>query len=139
LFDRVIALDAKAKIMSKSQVIIEYKELDLLRCQATAFAESKCRIVRTEQVAFSPELNAARLKIKVWLLLVSKAIGRKVSSRLISRSLKKSNIALEARSFSEDALQEHLKTAYQEYYKIKGSASKLRQTALENLAEAIAA
>jgi hypothetical protein len=95
--------------------------------------------LRTGQVAFSPELNAARLKIKVWLLLVSKAKGRKVSSRLISRFLKKSNIALEARSFSEDVLQEHLKNSYQEYYKIKGSASELRQTALENLAEAIAA
>jgi hypothetical protein len=44
LFDRVIALDAKAKTMSKSQVISEYEELDQLRCQVTAFAESKCRV-----------------------------------------------------------------------------------------------
>lgn len=124
--------------MPKIQVIQEYEELDRLRCLATAFAESKCRKLRTGQVAFSPELNAVRLKIKVWLLLVSKAKGRKVSSWLISRSIRKANMNQEVKLFSEETLQEQLKLAYQDYYKVKGTANELRQTALENLAAAIA-
>jgi HD superfamily phosphohydrolase len=124
--------------MPKIQVIQEYEELDRLRCLATAFAESKCRKLHTGQVAFSPELNAARLKIKVWLLLVSKAKGRKVSSRLISRSIKKANMNQEVKLFYEETLQEQLKLAYQDYYKVKGTANELRQTALENLTATIA-
>jgi hypothetical protein len=72
-------------------------------------------------------------------LLVSKGKGRKVSSHLISCSLKKANIPSEAKLLSEDALQEQLKLAYKDYYKVKGSANELRHTALENLAKAIAA
>jgi (p)ppGpp synthase/HD superfamily hydrolase len=75
----------------------------------------------------------------VWSLLVSKAKGRKVSSRFIARSLKKVNLLAEVRGYDEATLQERLKSAYQEYYKIKSNAKELRQTALENLAEAIAA
>jgi len=56
-------------MLSKSQVMEEYEELDLLRCQATAFAESKCRKLRTGQVAFSPELAVVRQQIQAWQLL----------------------------------------------------------------------
>jgi hypothetical protein len=40
--------------------------------------------------------------------------------------------------FSEETLQEQLKLAYQDYYKVKGTANELRQTALENLTATIA-
>lgn len=50
----------------------EYEEFDLLRCQATAFAESKCRKLRTGQVAFSPELAVVRQQIQAWQLLAKK-------------------------------------------------------------------
>jgi len=57
---------------------------------------------------------------------------------MLSRALKKVNLAPEVRGYEENLLQENLKFAYQEYYKIKGNSKELRQTALENLAEAIA-
>jgi hypothetical protein len=132
-------LDAMTKQMTKSQVIEAYEELDAIRCQATAFAESKCRKPRTGQVAFSPELSEARSVIKAWSLLVSKAKGRKISSRMIARTLKQLNIPAEVRAYDDSTLQERLKSAYQEYYKIKGNAKELRHTALENLVEAITA
>jgi len=115
LFDRVQHLYANAKTMSKAEVIAAYEDRDLIRCQATAFAESKCRKLRTGQVAFSPELNEARMKIKAWLLLVSKAKGRKTSCRMISRALKFATIPTEACGYDEPILQEKLKAAYQEY------------------------
>lgn len=119
LFERVNQLDLQAKFLPKPQVIAKYEELDELRCQAAAFAEAKCRKLWMGQVAFSPELNEARLLIKVWSLLVNKAKGRKVSSRMLSRALKKVNLAPEVRGYEENLLQENLKFGYQEYYKIK--------------------
>jgi hypothetical protein len=138
LFKRVNTLDANLNHMSKFQIVSEYEELDNIRCQTTALAEAKCRKLRTGQVAFSPELNAARLLIKAWSLLVNKTKGRKVSSRLVSRTLKQAGISPEARGFKDEILQEKLKEAYKHYYHLKGNAKELRQTALENLAEAIA-
>jgi len=122
LFQKVKDLDSNAKHMTKSQVIEVYEELDVIRCQATAFAEAKCRKLRTGQVAFSLELSEARSIIKVWSLLVSKAKGRKVSSRFIAQSLEKVNLLAEVRGYDEATLQERLKSAYQEYYKIKSNA-----------------
>jgi hypothetical protein len=43
LFDQVNQLDEKEKYLSKTQVMEEYEQLDLICCQATTFAESKCR------------------------------------------------------------------------------------------------
>lgn len=115
LFERVNQLDLHAKTLPRSQVIAEYEELDLLQCQATAFAEAKCRKLRTGQVAFSPEINEARSLIRAWSLLVNKSKGRKVSSRMLSRVLKRVNLPLEVRGYDEPLLKEKLKSAYQDY------------------------
>jgi ABC-type branched-subunit amino acid transport system substrate-binding protein len=88
-------------------------------------------------VAFSPELNDSRTKIKAWLLLIARAKNKRVSSRLISRTLKNANISAEFRGLPGD-LQEHLKEEYKNYYRIKGEASQLRMNALETLAKALA-
>jgi hypothetical protein len=61
----------------------EYEVLDKIRCQAAEFAQSKCRKLRMGQVAFSPELNQCRHIIHAWSLLLQKAKGGKVSSRLL--------------------------------------------------------
>jgi len=71
-------------------------------------------------------------------LLAKKKKGQKTSSRLLSRSLKKAQLPSSARHLSAEDIQEQLKVAYQEYYKVKSSAQDLRKTALETLAEAIA-
>lgn len=89
-------------------------------------------------MAFSPELNESRLRIRAWLLLVSRAKKNKVSSRLIKRSLKKANIPIEMRGLQLEALKDKLKEEYKQYYQIKGEASQLRMTALEVLATALA-
>ncbi len=72
LFQRAQDLEKKALLMSKSKAISEYEELNTLRCEATVFAEKHYRKLRTGQVAFSPELNESRLKIKAWLLLIAR-------------------------------------------------------------------
>ena len=124
--------------MAKSDLIQEYEVLDAIRCDAAIYSERRCRKLRTGQVAFSPELNASRMRIKAWLLLITKAKKNKISSRLIKRTPRKANIAMEIRGLSEEHLQNHLKEEYKEYYKIKGKAMQLRAIALEQLAETLA-
>jgi hypothetical protein len=137
LFNQVQELEQNGPFMSKYELIQRYEKLHLLQCEATAFAERHCCKLRTGQVAFSHELNASRLKIKAWLLLLSRAQKKKVSSRLLPRTLKKANMSLDLKSLQETTIQEELKEDYQNYYRIKGNARQLRATALENLAEAL--
>jgi hypothetical protein len=89
LFKKVNKLRNTVHSKSRSQVQQEYEELDIIRCQTARFAESKCRKLRKGQVAFSPEMSAARLLVKAWPLILRRIQGQKVSSRLISRTLQK--------------------------------------------------
>ena len=97
----------------------------------------KCRKLRKGNVTYSPILNATRLVVKAWNLILNKLKGKKVSSRLIARSLKKANLPIEVRGFSIEQVQEKLKQAYQDYYCNKNQAASLRNTSLDLLAEAI--
>jgi hypothetical protein len=83
LFIQMQELEHNGPFMSRYELIQRYEELGLLRCEATAFAELHCRKLHTGQVAFSPELNAFRRRIKAWLLLLSRAQKKKGSSRLL--------------------------------------------------------
>jgi hypothetical protein len=138
LFTRVQALESKAHLISKYAIVKEYKALDKLRREATEFAGRHCRTLRTGQVAFLPELNYSRFKIKAWLLLIAKTKNQKVTSRLLSRTLKKAQIPPNARSLALVEMQKQLKVEYKAYYKIKGEAKELRATALDNLVDALA-
>jgi hypothetical protein len=80
----------------------------------------------------------SRLKIQACLLLIARTKERKVSLRLLKRSIKKANLPLEARSLPEEDLGDRLKEEYKTYYQIKGEAVELRMTALDNLATALA-
>jgi hypothetical protein len=75
--------------------------------------------------------------VKAWNLILNKLKGKRVSSRLIARSLKKANLPSEVRGFSIEQVQKKLKQAYQEYYSNKHQAASLRNTSLDLLAEAI--
>jgi hypothetical protein len=139
LFKRVQDFEKQAQHMSRSEIIKEYEVLDFLRCEITANAERRCRKLRTGQVAFSPELNACWLKIKAWTLLISCAKRNKISSRLLKRTLKKACLPTEMRGLPLTVLEEKLKEEHKIYHQIKGEAKQLRMTALESLAEALAA
>jgi len=71
-------------------------------------------------------------------LLLKKKQGRKVSSRLIARSLKKTDLSSEVYSLSLTELQSQLKESFNKYYEVNKEHVKRRQTHLENLAQAIA-
>jgi hypothetical protein len=138
LFSRVKEFDQNYKHLSLEEVQHEYEVIDQIRCKVTATAELKCGKFRKGNVAFFPTLNAARLLIKPWSLLLQKAKGGKVSPRLIAWTLKKVQLPSSVRGYSIAEVNEKLKLAYKEYYVVQADAAELRQTALENLVEAMA-
>jgi hypothetical protein len=77
--------------------------------------------------------------IKAWYLLLKKAKGARTSSRLLNRSLRKASISPAARGLSIKKIEDKLKIEFQTYYKFKGSDKALRDTAMEQRAEAWAA
>jgi hypothetical protein len=87
LLYRVETLAAKVTYPFPPLLQQEYEELDALRCQFTEEAERKCHKLCKGQVAFSPDLQSASRVIKVFTLPLRKKQCRKVSSRLIARSL----------------------------------------------------
>jgi len=89
LLPKVLNLQSKATYPLSQSLQQEYEALDNLRCQITEHAEQKCRKLRKGQVAFSPELQQASSLIKAYNLCLKRSQGRKVSSRLMSRTLKK--------------------------------------------------
>ena len=70
----------------------EYETLDALQCLCAQKAELKCRKLNTGQVAYSPKINSAWHKIATWCLILKRVKNEKVSSRLLSQSIKKAGI-----------------------------------------------
>ncbi len=63
----------------------EYNSIDNLIIQGISYAE-------TAENFIWPAIQQARRSIDAWILLKKKALGLKVSSRLIQRSMKKTTI-----------------------------------------------
>jgi hypothetical protein len=138
MLQRVIDLEKDAQYPHSPAVSARYEELDTLRCRCVAEAERKCRKLKVGQVAFSPELQQARRVITVWRLLVKRRQGKRISSRLLDRSLAKTSMPPSSKTLPEEALSTALTAAYKAYYVLIRSHVDLRQTALDNLAEAVA-
>jgi hypothetical protein len=62
----------------------------------------------------------------------------KVSSRKLSRCIKKAEVPIGAKKERLLAIQDELKAATSEYYKIKKRSAQLRESHLESLASAMA-
>ena len=77
-----------------------------------AEAERKCRKLKVGQVAFSPELQQARREITIWRLLVKRRQGKRISSRLLDRSLAKTSMRPSSKTLPEEALSTALTAAH---------------------------
>jgi hypothetical protein len=92
LQDKVIALYSSLSYPLSASLQEEYESLDALHCEITRAAEKKCRKLWKGQVAFSPKIRSAHKRLKALTLLQKRAKGKKVSSRLLSRSVKEANL-----------------------------------------------
>ena len=101
-------------------------------------ADKKCRKLRMGQVAWSPELAAAMLQVKIWKLICRRHTGAKVNDRYLNRQLKQANLSPGVLSVSFPEAKFHLHQAFRAYLQLKKTASSQRTAWLEELATAIA-
>jgi hypothetical protein len=113
-----------------------FNMLNSIRHSCVEQAEKSCRKLKMGQVAFSPTVQAARINIYAWTLLLRRSSGHKVSSRLITRVLKKAKVPTTSRGHSEQDCRAKLKEAHRSYYSLRKSAPGLRATYLDSVAEA---
>jgi hypothetical protein len=104
-------LEANSTHPLSTEAITEYEEIDKLRCTAVNIAVRKCRKLRMGQVDFSPTIQLLMRKINAWQLLYKRAKGKKVSSRLLSRSLRKAKVDTSNKIMGKEYLQEQLHSA----------------------------
>jgi hypothetical protein len=114
---------------------LEYNNLNAIRHSCVKQAEKKCRKLRMGQDEFSPAIQSARTEIYAWSLLLRKAEGKKISSRLLALVLKKAKLPTSARGLTPQTCREYLK-ASQSYFSLRRSAPALRAQHLESLASA---
>lgn len=134
---KVQALSSKAVYPLPQNLQQEYESLDCIRCTITQ--RKTCRKLRKGQVSFSPKLQKASLLLKAYTLLKKKSLGRKVSSRLLARSLKKAGLSSLVHALTGPELDTSIRDAYQTYYSIKKHHVQFWQTHLDSLAEALEA
>jgi hypothetical protein len=115
--------------------IQEYETIDKLCRQHIKMAEKRCRKFRRGNVPYSTTLQEARNKIEAWSLLLRLKKGLRISSRKLTRTMKKAGIPASRKNDIQLLIQDELSIAYKTYYQLKKSAA---QTHLENLASIFA-
>jgi hypothetical protein len=118
--------------------IKEYETIDSIRRKHVNSAEKKCRKLRKGNIPYSPVIQQARNKIEGWSLLLKSKKGLKVSSRKLSRTLKKAGIPTMAKADNIVCIKDELDLATKQYYTLKKRSKELRETHLESLASALA-
>ena len=113
-----------------------YEQLDTERIGGMLEAERRCRKLPMGKVPWSPDLTIARLRIRYWKLLRTRKAGRKVSSRLLSRTRAKAGLA--PGSHSPEDINKALKEAQQAYWTLKKQGHRRRDRWLQQIAEALA-
>jgi hypothetical protein len=101
--------------------INEYEKIDNIRRNHLRAAENRCRKLRKGNVEYSDVLQDARNKVEGWSLLLRYNKGLKVSSRKLTRTLKKAGIPLFSKTNSQLSIVDELKAATKSYYESKKS------------------
>ena len=114
--------------------IEEFEELDLIKNNAMDIAEKGCRKLKMGEIKWCPKIQMARDKIRYFTLSRRKLLGRKVSSSLLQRLSKKTSCV--AMHLDIYQLGEQIDRSYKQYKVLKKQHDKLRESFLDELAEA---
>ena len=117
----------------------ELEALDALRREGVLQADRKCRKLPMGAIPWSPAVQSTREQVEIWGLILKKKLGRHVSSSLLQRGMLKHHIPDRIRDITIEQAIAGKRRALKEYRDMKKSSQALRQTHLEELAEAKAA
>ena len=112
-----------------------YETIDRIREEAMHTAEKRCRTLKMGNVEWSPTLQRSRDIITYYLLTLRKLKGKRVSSRLLIRLSKKIHINYTSKNIPH--LKEKIQKAFQTYKEHKKNHQILRESFLEDLAQAL--
>ena len=65
------------------QAAHEYEKLDKIRIEGMKYAEKRCRRLKMGGIPWTPELTDIRVGIEVWMLVLQRNRGCKVSDKTI--------------------------------------------------------
>ena len=139
LSQRIFNLENKVTCPITETHRLEAEAIASLREQGIQYADKRCRCLFQGLVPFSPEVNNLMLQVRFWKLALDKKLGRKISSRLLVRTMRKAKIStplFELMARSKDSIERDLKESYQQYKLAKKSAYNTRRKWLHDLAEA---
>jgi hypothetical protein len=139
LLERAYSVQCKCTYPLQPHLQVEMKSIDSLRHQGMLLADRKCRKLPTGAIAWSPTVQKARDLVEIWGLLLKKKAGRRISSRLLSRGMARHHLMFRVQDITLTQIVDKKKEALKEYRLLKKSSLALRQTHLEELAEARAA
>lgn len=112
----------------------ELNHLDVIRSNASATAEARCRRIKKGNVPWSPALQAAINKIRYYRACIRRyRYNTNVNSRTLVKLHKKQTGPL---ATNLEAPEANLRAAMSEYKTAKPNAAKLRYTHLADLAQA---
>jgi hypothetical protein len=119
LLQRIIHLEISIQGELSQEQIKEYETIDNIRRRHLHMSEKKCRKIRKGNVPYSDTLQMSRNKIEGWSLLLKFKKGLKISSRKLSRTLKKADIPNTYKRATIIEVQDERKCATKDYYKKK--------------------
>jgi hypothetical protein len=117
----------------------EWEAIDVLRRKGVLLADRKCRKLNMGAVPWSPDVQWAREQVEIWGLILKKKLGRHISSSLLQQGMLKHHISDCIRDISIQQAILSKQAALKEYRQLRKSSWSLRQSHLEDLAEAKAA
>jgi len=136
LLERAYQVQRECTYPLQPHLQLEMQSIDSLRRLGMLLADRKCRKLPTGAIAWSPTVQRARDLVEIWGLLLKKKEGRRVSSRLISRGMARHHLMFRVRDITISQIIDNKKAALKAYHSLKQSSTVLRQTYLEELAEA---
>ena len=139
LSQRIFNLENKVTCPITETHRLEAEAIASLREQGIQYADKRCRRLFQGLIPFSPEVNDLMLRARFWKLALDKKLGRKISSRLLVRTMRKAKIStplIELMARSKDSIESELKKSCRQYKLAKKSAYNTRRKWLHDLAEA---
>jgi hypothetical protein len=124
LLQKVRELEGLVAYPASESLIKKYEEVDKLRCKIVEYVESKFRKLKMGQVAFSRKVGDAGRVISAWIIIL-KSKSRQISSRLISRLVKKAGLPSDVRALNTEEVTAKLKEAHEKYYALKANSKQL--------------
>ena len=134
LYSRIRRLQRSIHGQLTEDQMEEYEEIDKIREECMMQAEARCRKLKMGGKKWSPELQRARDRIKLWTLVLRRHNKCRVSTRSIIRLNKK--LEVDTTVTTKPQAREELDKAYLQYKSLRVQHDDLNRTYRERLAKA---